>query len=109
MVPMFYKSPIVSKPPLLPRNQGKSMLYRPLERELLWVEDQVAAPRLMTKSEKEVVAPGREGPIVGLDSCGAQMRVRCDAHIGGANSERKSSLGRPDWVRPETQLERPSD
>ena len=55
------------------------------------------------------MAPRREGPIVGLDGCGAQMRVRCDAHIGGANSERKSSLGRPDWVRPETQLERPSD
>ena len=38
-----------------------------------------------------------------------RMRVRCDAHIGGANFERKSRWGRPDWVRPETPLERPRD
>ena len=45
-------------------------------------------PTLMTKNEKKVVAPRREGLIVGLEGCGA--------HTRRAQSYSKSTLWRPE-------------
>ena len=58
--------------------------------------------RFSSREGQTVVAPRREGVR-------DRGRVRCGSYIGGTNYERKSRLGRPDWVKIETTLEGPSD